>query len=73
MVVHLPPFPSSPVIFDGIGLVHVSFAPESFRGPKDQMLIIRSWELRPDGCRLGIDAVYHPNSKTVYDRGLLLP
>ena len=72
----LPPFPGGGPVFDGSFLVHVSTARESFRGADHQMLVIRSWELeltRPGVCRLGIDLLYHPNSKGVYERGRLLP
>jgi hypothetical protein len=57
-----------------------STATVNMRGDDRQMLLLRSWELELSGefpykfpCRLGLDAVYHPNSKTLYDRGLFLP
>jgi hypothetical protein len=67
-------FASVPIEHDP--LILSSEVTDSLRGKRYQMLMIRSWELEimPEGlCRLGIDAVYHQNSKSVYERGLLQP
>jgi hypothetical protein len=50
---------------------------EGFRGRQYQTLVVLAFEVeifpRSELCRVGIELAFHPSSKSIFDRGLMLP